>query len=470
MPSLWYNSIYRNNATVILDVRDPCAYILERARPGIFIIASFSQTLVDPVSTITEMLNSIPSGYDIHKYLFILVNSPAEYRELAQFHSALNIYSWSNACRTFAQDDEIFSKSIITYNERKFDGVMCSKNVKFKRHSLTWGIPNIKYLISCDHSPCKSSCKCLGSQICDNCMWDNVPLKNIQDNKHLTSEITTDVPLKKVCNELHNARCGIILSPSEGSCYASLEYLLHGLPVISTQSTGGRANYYDNINSITCDASREGVEAALTEINRRWKNGEIDPYKIRKQAVKQQQYYLNMYKNILADIFKMQSVDIDATKYFEDNIKPNFQPRAQDINDENCKKFNDIISIDPRPQELVTQQAPFRTISTSGSTIVWVNIAVEWNNLKSKWVHNLQSLANYIATGRSVKFISRIIHKDQRTVYLEGRRCLISSSEKPQQANYVCGVYASAHYDSYGKLCISMMNKAGDHLPLHIIQ
>lgn len=476
MSYLWYNAIYQDNNTLVLDVRDPCTYILERARPGVFIIASFSQTIVDPVATIIKMLNDLPDGYDVHKYLYILVNSPAEYRALAQFHGALNIRAWSNACRTKVQSDSVFQDLIIPHIDRKFRGTMCSKNVKFKRHSLTWNIPGINYLISIDKSSCYTHCQCTAdTQICSECMWNVIPMNDINQKKHVSSVVKTNLCSSVVYDELHNSRCGIILSPSEGSCYASLEYLLHGLPVISTSSTGGRSNYYDNYNSIICDATKVGVESALVEIQRRWDNGEIDPVKIRAKAILQQNHYQNIYIKVIADIFKCQRIDSDASKYFTDKIKnTKFQPLVHAYNTLNLTIFNKLLDFIDFKTSLLSQkvsyQYPFGEVlhSQTKGTIAWITIAVEWHNDHKKWEHNNSILSDYLAKGGEHKLVSRNI--SNRLVYFGGQTCLILPGQKPSQSQYLCALYGVAKYDNNGILQLTTTNKEGDQIVLYSVE
>jgi glycosyltransferase involved in cell wall biosynthesis len=44
---------------------------------------------------------------------------------------------------------------------------------------------------------------------------------------------------------LARAVVGLCLSTVEGSNYASMEYMLAGLPIVSTPSIGGREVYFD---------------------------------------------------------------------------------------------------------------------------------------------------------------------------------------------------------------------------------
>jgi uncharacterized protein (TIGR01627 family) len=67
---------------------------------------------------------------------------------------------------------------------------------------------------------------------------------------------------------LNRAAVGLCLSHMEGANYASMEYLLAGLPVVSTPSIGGREVYFDSDFCTICDpdpgAVRQAVESLRT--------------------------------------------------------------------------------------------------------------------------------------------------------------------------------------------------------------
>ncbi len=69
----------------------------------------------------------------------------------------------------------------------------------------------------------------------------------------------------QVNRALATAEVGLCLSEAEGAMMASVEYLMAGLPVVTTPSLGGRDRYLNELTSITCEpnprAVREAVEA-----------------------------------------------------------------------------------------------------------------------------------------------------------------------------------------------------------------
>lgn len=81
----------------------------------------------------------------------------------------------------------------------------------------------------------------------------------------------------QVADVLRRAHVGLALSALEGVCRASSEYLLTGLPVVSTDSLGGRGVWYDDYNAIIVSPTEEDVYAAVQEL----KQNPRDPVRIR---------------------------------------------------------------------------------------------------------------------------------------------------------------------------------------------
>ncbi|MEO6395829.1 MAG: glycosyltransferase [Devosia sp.] len=65
---------------------------------------------------------------------------------------------------------------------------------------------------------------------------------------------------------LSQCRCGLALSAVEGAMFASIEYLLAGLPVVSTPSVGGREEFADPDYWLTVPAEAKAVAAGVSEM------------------------------------------------------------------------------------------------------------------------------------------------------------------------------------------------------------
>lgn len=86
---------------------------------------------------------------------------------------------------------------------------------------------------------------------------------------------------------LNKSMVGGIFSPIEGSCKASSEYLLAGLPCVSINSDGGRSIWYNENNSIICNNNEDDVKTAVKTCIEKLKNGSFNRQKIRNDHIEQ---------------------------------------------------------------------------------------------------------------------------------------------------------------------------------------
>ena len=77
------------------------------------------------------------------------------------------------------------------------------------------------------------------------------------------------LPPEGVNAALNRAAVGLCLSSTEGSNYASIEYMLAGLPVVSTPSVGGREIYFDHEYCTICDPQSDAVRDAVEALKAR---------------------------------------------------------------------------------------------------------------------------------------------------------------------------------------------------------
>ena len=90
------------------------------------------------------------------------------------------------------------------------------------------------------------------------------------------------IPRPELAKKYNQAYVGLILSALEGANLASTEYLLCGIPVVSTPSKGGRDEFFTPENSIIVPPKAEAVERAVQT----WIKLSPEPQKIRKQTLK----------------------------------------------------------------------------------------------------------------------------------------------------------------------------------------
>lgn len=114
------------------------------------------------------------------------------------------------------------------------------------------------------------------------------------------------LPPARVANLLRRAHAGLALSGLEGVCRASSEYLLTGLPVVSTHSVGGRDVWYDDYNSIIVPPTEEAVVAAVETL----KGSPRDPHKIRGDyLVRAAEFRTRFRDDVLGSICAQYGVD-----------------------------------------------------------------------------------------------------------------------------------------------------------------
>lgn len=85
----------------------------------------------------------------------------------------------------------------------------------------------------------------------------------------------------EVNSVLAQSHVGLCLSAEEGAMYASVEYLLAGLPVVSTPNIGGRDVFSDPEFWLTVPDTPESIRDAVAEISRR----EVPPARIRARTL-----------------------------------------------------------------------------------------------------------------------------------------------------------------------------------------
>lgn len=89
------------------------------------------------------------------------------------------------------------------------------------------------------------------------------------------------LPPREVSREYNRARVGLCLSALEGGNYSTTEYMLCGLPVVSTRSDGGREHFLDpEVSRIVEDDARAVAQAVAELIARR-----IPPQVVRLRAL-----------------------------------------------------------------------------------------------------------------------------------------------------------------------------------------
>lgn len=70
----------------------------------------------------------------------------------------------------------------------------------------------------------------------------------------------------KVAHWLNRSRVGLCLSAVEGAMWSAMEYLMTGLPIVSTPSRGGRDHYFDDAFCTIVEPDPRAVAEAVAEL------------------------------------------------------------------------------------------------------------------------------------------------------------------------------------------------------------
>jgi len=130
--------------------------------------------------------------------------------------------------------------------------------------------------------------------------------KNANYNANGCYKKLNGVEITDIYNESY---VGGIFSLVEGACLASAQYLLCGLPVVSTKSKGGRDFWYNAKNSIICDNNQDDCYSCVQLAKKKIINGEFNREEIRESMIELMQKNRNMLKKYLKtkiiDIFNI---------------------------------------------------------------------------------------------------------------------------------------------------------------------
>ena len=162
----------------------------------------------------------------------------------------------------FASESDFFPRDDITV---EFDAVYNARFDPNKRHHLASEIGSVAYLTYDDPANTAETRRV---------QQELIAATLAAHPQHVLLNPTDDgvpvrLPPQGVNAGLNRAAVGLCLSAIEGANYASIEYLLAGLPVVSTPSTGGRDVYFDPEFCVIADPAPDAVRDAVESLRTR---------------------------------------------------------------------------------------------------------------------------------------------------------------------------------------------------------
>lgn len=249
-----------------------------------------------------DMLNCLKLEKD---RFYVMVNDEREHEIFSKYGFKayiINNNSWLDYTK--------FNASLRA--NKKYDAIYVARDVELKRHELAADVSNLALVIG----PAFGEPQGRASEL-------NVSYRN--------SEPLVFDEVNQIITE---AKCGLILSEVEGACYASSEYLLNGIPVVSTKNMGGRSHFYNEYNSLIVNPDPAEVKDAVQFFLKNKRR----PEKIRADHIAQQEVDRIVFCQLLSSVFNIFRVDLDSDEFFYRNFihKMRFYE---------CPEFDKIFSV-----------------------------------------------------------------------------------------------------------------------------
>ena len=309
-PKLFYHIINKKPIIIITYGGESIGYIselLKKNRAYIIIGFWWSRGSEKSSEKIKRDYIQYKKKYPAHELTF-LCNSPIEYKLLGKF----------NIPRIFCNHNAFLDEKqyrIIPNIQKKYDAVYNAQMAFFKRHYLAQKIKSLA-LITYQHSFLldEERKKCFNEV--RRILPDATMLNYINHPKFKNCIYTPDIlqiPENKISEHLNSAKVGLILSEAEGACYASCEYLLSGLPVVSTKSRGGRDVFFDKEYIKVVDDTPEAVKNGVEELIKKHTSAEY----IRKKTLEKIKAHRERFIALIQKIYDKEGINKDFRKEWD---------------------------------------------------------------------------------------------------------------------------------------------------------
>lgn len=249
--------------------------------------------MVDPIP---KFLNTYKEICPYHQFIFLCNTKPE--KQFLEKYNLEAIYCNHNAFLDESRYD------IVPNIEKKYDALYNAKLVDWKRHHLAARIKNLALLAHTQFDPSdrdKVLGKRLRHKLLSGATWLN-------DN---FGESERNIPPEELPQYINQAKVGLCLSAIEGAMYASMEYLLCGLPVVSTKSQGGRDVFFDKEYVKICLPNSFFVARGVKELIKR----NIPPQYVRSKALEKIKPHRERFIERVQNIYDAEG----AMKNFQSN-------------------------------------------------------------------------------------------------------------------------------------------------------
>jgi len=170
---------------------------------------------------------------------------------------------------------------------KEFDAVYNAALSPYKRHPLAAQVRSLMLLTYSYAGTHRGAYEEETRRVLAHAAW-------LKDSKSHEEKVTPE----QMVAFYSRAHVGLALSAMEGAMFVSMEYLLCGLPVVSTPSLGGRDTFWDDRFVIVCDPEPEKIAAAVQTLKAR----QLDPQFVRAATLERVQQHRETLRKLLAPV------------------------------------------------------------------------------------------------------------------------------------------------------------------------
>ena len=225
--------------------------------------------------------------------------------------------------------------------EKKYDLIVNSCWADYKRLELTKKVENKIYI---------------GYSQDDVQAHRNIPKDGYMpnfENKERVMKNHKWIGKNKLVEYYNQSIAGGVFSKVEGSTFSSGEYLLCGIPVISTKCEGGREHWYNKHNSVICEDNKDDVVKSIEIVKNKIKNKEFNSEKIRNDHIAEMNIQRSNLTNKVIEIFTKITLNVpkynklfDDLKYYHSNSDTTCLEKNIEIKQINRQKIcNEILKL-----------------------------------------------------------------------------------------------------------------------------
>ena len=188
-------------------------------------------------------------------------------------------------------DDAIFRP--IDGVEPRFDAIYDAKLKSFKRHYLAAKVPDLALTYARFQGEDKYSQQ--AQEDFTHAYWFN----------HGDGDGYQNMNPEAVNAAYSLCKMGLCLSAVEGAMYASIQYLLAGLPVVSTKSRGGRDVFFDERTTLVVSDNADAVRDGVAEMGAR----RLDRPKVREITLEKVREHRSRFVAAMQDVYDEHGVN-----------------------------------------------------------------------------------------------------------------------------------------------------------------